>query len=153
VHDLEERWSLSTDGLTSLDHGCLYVGGRACAASLCEVSGSQNWSWSRLTGWLLADELALGAWAQSWLLALPVTLGLLTHRSAESVRSSASSTALSWGTDSLTLRAVSGLTHILGATDIALRLVTVDLAGSAWSLLTVNLTLWSLAHWVALSWA
>lgn len=153
VHDLEEAWSLSTDGLTGLDHGCLHVGGGASAAALGEVSGGQNWSGGRLTGWLLAHKLALGAGAQSGLLALPVTLGLLTHGCAEGVWCSAGGTALGWGAHGLALRAVSGLTHVLGATDVALRLVTVDLAGGTWSLLTMNLALWSLAHWVALCWA
>jgi len=32
-----------------------------------------------------------------------------------------------------------------------LRLVAVDLAGGTWGFLTMNLTLWSLANWVALS--
>jgi len=103
--------------------------------------------------WLLAHELALGARAESRLLALPVALGLLAHGGADSVGCSACSAALGRSAHGLALGAIIRLAQILGATNIALRLVAVNLAGSARSLLAMNLALWSLAHWVALSWA
>jgi len=134
--------------LTSLDHGSLHVSGTALAASVVERSRLRRASVS--AGGLLAHQLALGARAESRLLALPVALGLLAHGGAHSVGGSASSAALGRGAHSLALGAVSGLAQILRATNIALRLVTVDLAGSAGSLLAVNLALGSLAHGVAL---
>jgi len=102
------------------------------------------------TGWLITDELTLRTSAESGLLALPVTLGLLTHRSTLGLRSSTGSSTLGWGTDGLTLGAVSSLTEILRATNIALGFITVDLTGSAWSLLAVDLALGPLTDRVAL---
>jgi len=102
-------------------------------------------------GRLLAHQLTLGARAQSGLLALPVALGLLAHGGAQGLGSSACSSALGRGAHSLTLGAVSSLAQILGASDVALRLVAVNLACSAGGLLAVNLALRSLAHRVALS--
>jgi len=152
-NQLEEGHGLSSEGLTDslvrLDHRCLDVSLVAHAAGVVSTL-----SLGRLlvsAGWLLADELALGARAESRLLALPVALSLLAHRSAGGLRSSAGSAALGRGADSLALGAVVGLAEILRATNIALRLVTVDLAGSAWSLLAVDLALRSLADRVALS--
>jgi len=149
VHDLKEGHGLTVDSLTSLDHRMLHVGCRAMAASV--ILGSVLLWLLVSASWLLADKFALRSGAESWLLALPVTLSLLAHGSADGIRSGTSSTALSWGTDSLALGAVSGLAEILGATNIALRLVAMDLAGGTRSLLTVNLALWTLADWVALS--
>jgi hypothetical protein len=103
------------------------------------------------TSGLLADEFALRTRAESRLLALPVALGLFAHGSAHSVGSGTSSTALSRSTDSLALGAISGFAEVLGATNIALRLVAVDLARSAGSLLAVNLALRTFAYGVALS--
>jgi len=102
-------------------------------------------------GGLLAHKLALGTGAQGGLLALPLALGILAHRSADSVGSSTSSTALSGSADSLALGAVLLLAHILGATNITLGLVTVYLAGSARGLLAVDLTLGAFADRMALS--
>jgi len=104
-----------------------------------------------LTGRTLADQLALGLGAGDGLLALPVALGGLTHRSAHSVRSLALSTTVSRRAHSLALRAVLLLAQVLGATDIALGLITVNLALSTLSLLAVNLALRSLADRMALS--
>jgi len=103
--------------------------------------------------WLLAHELALGARAESRLLALPVALGLLAHGGADGIGSSACSAALCRGAHSLALRAISRLAEVLRAANVALGLVTVDLAGCAWGLFAVDLALWSLAYRVALSWA
>jgi len=147
VHDLEEGWSLSAECLTSLKHGSLNVGGVTCTACRC---WSRSGGWLGLTCWLLTHEFTLGSWAECWLLALPVTLGLLTHGGAHCVGCGTCSTALGWSTDSLTLGAVLRLTHILGATNITLWLVTVNLACGTWSLLTVHLTLRALTHRVAL---
>jgi len=61
------------------------------------------------------------------------------------------STAVSRGADSLALGAILLLAQVLGATNITLGLVAVDLALSTLSLLTVDLALRSLAHRVALS--
>jgi len=103
------------------------------------------------TGRLLTHELTLRTRAQSRLLALPLALGVLAHRSADSVGGGTGSTALGRGAHSLALGAISLLAHILRATNVALRLVTVNLAGSAGSLLAVNLALRSLADRMALS--
>jgi len=61
------------------------------------------------------------------------------------------STAVSRRADSLALGAVLLLAQVLGATNIALRLVAVDLALSTLSLLAVDLALGALAYRVALS--
>jgi hypothetical protein len=153
VHDLNEGHGLSILGDNrvgrSLNHGSLHIGSVALAAGIIRLLLLLGLLSS--TSWLITDELTLGTSAESRLLALPVTLGLLTHRSTLSLRSSTSSSALSWGTDSLTLGAVSCLTEILRATNIALWLITVDLTGSTRSLLTMNLALGSLTDRVALS--
>jgi len=132
-----------------LEHGSGDVHLIALAAS---VVGSRGWGRLLVRAcWLLAHELALRARAEGRLLALPVALGLLAHRGAHSVRGSASSAALGRSANGLALRAVSGLAEILRATNVALRLVAMDLASSARGLLAVDLALWSLAHRVALS--
>jgi len=150
-NQLEEGHGLSGqglgDGLVSLDHRSLDVSMRALAAS--KVSLDMLLGLLVSASGLLADELALGAGAESGLLALPVALGLLAHRGALGLGGSAGSTALSRSADSLALGAVSRLAEILGATNVALRLVAVDLACSARGLLAVHLALWSLAHRVA----
>jgi len=61
------------------------------------------------------------------------------------------STAVTRRADSLALGAVLLLAQVLGATNIALRLVAVDLALSTLSLLAVDLALGALAYRVALS--
>jgi len=133
--------------LTSLDHRCLDVGSRASAARV----GRGGLSGLLVSaGGLLAHQLALGARAESRLLALPVALGLLAHGRADGIGSSTSSTALSRGADSLTLGAVVRLAQILRAADIALGLVAMNLARSARGLLAVHLALRSLADRVAL---
>jgi len=125
----------------------LNVGLSALAASL----GDSGVGLLVSTGGLLAHQLALGTRAQSGLLALPLALGILAHRSADSVGSSTSSTALSRSADSLALGAILLLAHVLGATNVTLGLVTVYLAGSARSLLAVDLALGAFADRVALS--
>jgi len=149
VDELQEGRSL-TSGLTSLQERCLDVLLSALAASSGDVLlGGFLSSACRL----LAHQLALGAGAQSGLLALPLALGLLAHGSADSVGSGTGGTALSRSAHSLALRAVSLLAHVLRAAHVALRLVTVNLAGSAGSLLAVDLALRSLANRMALCWA
>jgi len=59
------------------------------------------------------------------------------------------STAVSRRADSLALGAVLLLTEVLGAANIALGLVTVNLALGTLSLLAVDLALRSLTDWVA----
>lgn len=74
VHDLKEGHGLTGDSLTSLDHRCLHIRSIALAAwrGTVELAVVElSWLLSS-AGWLLADELALRAWAQGWLLALPV---------------------------------------------------------------------------------
>lgn len=73
------------------------------------------------------------------LFVLRTALGLLAHWCADSVWCSACSTALGWCADSLALRAILRLAEILRATNVALWLIAVNLAGGAWSLLAVNL--------------
>jgi len=150
VHNFKEGHSFTRDGFTGLDHGCLDVSSIALAASVVK-----NWlSWLDIsTSWLLAYKFALWSWAESWLLALPVALGLFAHWCTRSIWCGTSSTALSWCTDSFTLRAVIGFAEILWTTNIALWLIAMNLASSAWSLFTMNLALWTLTDWVALSWA
>jgi len=150
VHDLEEGHGLTSDGLTGLDHGGLHVDGIALAASTIEGA----WLTHALLGFaggLLAHQLALGAGAQGGLLALPIALGLLTHRGAHGIGCSTSSTALGRGTHGFALGAIVGFAQVLGATNIALRLVAMNLAGGTRGLLAMNLTLRTLAHRVALS--
>jgi len=148
-HDFQEgRSHLLRDGLASLNHRRLHVSLVASAARVGRLSGLGLLVGAR---GLLAHELALGTRAQSGLLALPVALGLFAHGSAHGVGGSASSAALSGSADSLALGAVSGLAQILGAAHVALRLIAVNLAGSAGGLLAVNLALGALAHRVALS--
>ena len=142
MHDLKEGHGLSlwVSSLGGLDHRSLHVGSGTSTAWVSVVRATVL-SWLLVgASWLLADEFALWTWAESWLLALPVALGLLAHWCADGVWCGTSGTALGWGTDSLTLRAVLGLAEILWTTNVTLGLITVNLAGSTWSLLAVNLT-------------
>lgn len=135
--------------LTGLDERSSDVSLVALAASVVSWSGL---GWLLVSAsWLLAHEFALRTRAEGWLLALPVALGLFAHWGADSVRSSASSAALSWSADSLALWAVGGFAQVLWAANVALWLVAVDLASSAWGLFAMNLALWALADRVALS--
>jgi len=153
MHDLNEGHSLSIVGDDrvgrSLNHGCLHVGSMALAAWVIRLLLLLGLLGS--TSWLIADELTLRTSTESRLLTLPITLSLLTHGGTLSLGSSTSSSALSWGTYSLTLGAISSLTEILRASHITLRLVTMDLTGSTGGLLTVDLTLRPLTNRVALS--
>jgi len=144
VHELEEGRSLTLGGLSSLDHGCLDVLMRASAARPVAMTSLLGLLVS--AGRLLADKLALGAVAQSGLLALPVALGLLAHGGAHSLGGSACSPALGRCANSLALGAVSGFAQILGATNIALGLVAMNLACGTRGLLAVDLALRSLTH-------
>jgi hypothetical protein len=114
------------------------------AASL----GSRLTSTSIASG-TFADEFALGLGASDGLLALPVALSGFAHRSADSVGGFALSTAVSRRADSFALGAILLFAEILGATNIALRLVAVNLAFGTFSLFAVNLALRTLAHRVA----
>jgi len=102
-----------------------------------------------ITSRALAHELALGLGAGDGLLALPVALGGLAHGGAHSVGGFALSTAVGRRADGLALGAILLLAQVLGASDVALRLVAVDLALGALSLLAVDLALGTLAHGVA----
>jgi hypothetical protein len=149
-HDFQEgRSHLFRDGLTSLNHGCLDVGLVASAAVVSSLSLLSRLLGS--AGRLLAHQLALRTRAHSWLLALPVALSLFAHRGAVSLRSGTSGTALSRSAYSFALGAISGLAEILRATNIALRLVTVNLAGSTGGIFAVNLALRTFAHRMACS--
>jgi len=97
----------------------------------------------------LAHQLAVGLGAGDGLLALPVAFGRFAHGSADGVRGLALGAAVGRRADSLALRAILLLAQILGATNIALRLVAVNLALSAFSLLAVDLALGSFADRVA----
>jgi hypothetical protein len=90
---------------TSLDHRVLKIAVSASAARPVGMVVSLGLLVS--TSRLLANQFALGARAQSGLLALPVALGLFAHGGANSLGSSASSTALSRSANSLTLGAIS----------------------------------------------
>jgi len=104
---------------------------------------------SGITGGSLADELTLRLGASNGLLALPVTLGGLTHRSTHSIGSLTLSSAVSRRANSLTLGAVLLLAQVLGAANIALGLVTVNLALRTLSLFTVDLAFRSVTDRVA----
>jgi len=99
----------------------------------------------------LADQLTFGFRAKCGLLALPITLRLLTHRSAHWLRGDTSCVALSGGAHCLTLWTVILLAHILRATNVALGLLAVYSALSARSLLALHLTFGSLTNRVTLS--
>jgi len=104
---------------------------------------------SGVTGGSLAHELTLGLRAGDGLLALPVTLSGLTHRSTDSIGSLTLSSAVSRRAYSLTLGAVLLLTEVLRAANIALGLVAVNLALGTLSLFTVDLALRSLTDGMA----
>jgi hypothetical protein len=97
----------------------------------------------------LADQLTFRFRASDWLLALPVAFSGLTHWGADSLRGFTLSAAVGWGADSLTLGAILLLTQILGASNIALWFIAVNLAFRTFSLLAVNLALGTLADGVA----
>jgi len=154
VEELKEGRSSSTrSDLTSLDQRVLEVLVVARAASavlvvvvVVTVVGLLG---SALGG--VANQLALRTRAESRLLALPVALGLLAHGGADGVRSNTRGTALSRSADSFTLGAVRLLAEILGAANIAMRLIAVNLALSTRSLFAMNLALGAFADRVALS--
>jgi len=98
----------------------------------------------------IALQLALGARAGGGLLALRVALGGLAHGGAHGLRGNAGGTAVGRRANSLALGAVLRLAHLLGAADIALGLVAVNLAARARGLLALDLALGALAHGVAL---
>jgi len=123
-------------------HGQRQVGTRARAAGALFVSN--------ITLGLLALQLALGARARRRLGAAPVALSLLAQRGAVGLRSNARRPALGRRANSLTLGALVLLTHVLRATDRALRLLAVHRALGAGRLLALHLTLGARAHRVAL---
>jgi len=151
VHDFHERRHSGLRGglqqVSTVD-GLLQIGLVSARAAL---SLTTTTTLLGLACRAFANKLALGFGASDRLLALPVAFSGLAHRSAHSIRSLALSTAVSRRADSLAFGAILLLAQIFGATNIALRLVTVDLAGSAGSLLAVNLALRTLADGVALS--
>jgi len=150
VHHLNERWShlrLGMRSLRRLDHRRLdvFVVALAAVAALLILLDLARGALG-----LLAHELALGARAQSRLLALPVALGLLAHGRAQRRWVSAASSALGWRAHRLALGAVLGLADVLRAAHVALRLVAMNLARRGSQLLTVHLALGALTHRVAL---
>lgn len=162
MHDLNEGWQGSWhqgDVGVGLSHGSQHVGGLATALAQGEterqtgqrVDVSWDWNnWSSGTLRSITHQLTLGLGAQGGLGALPVTLGLLAHWGTLGLRGDTRSVAHGWGTDGLTLGAGLLLAHILRTTNVALWLVTVHLALGTLSLLTLDLALGALAHWVAL---
>jgi len=156
VHDLHKR---GHHGGRLRVHFHQAVGGADSGSQVSLVSAraattlSSIFAGAGIASRALADELALRLGASDRLLALPVALGGLAHRSADSVRSFALSTAVSRRADSLALRAILLLAEILRATNIALRLIAVDLALSTFGLLAVDLALRAFADRVAHSWA
>jgi len=133
--------------LGGLDHGVGDVGRSTRAASTTTKDGLGLLG---LTGGLVTLELALGLGAGGGLLALPVALGLLAHGGADGLGGNTGGTAVSGRADSLALGAVVLLAHVLGATDVTLGLVAVDLALGTSSFFTLDLALGALAHGVAL---
>jgi len=152
VHDFHEGWhhgrGLTVDlheSIGSTDGGSQVSLISAIAATSLGTSLTSTGIASRT----FAHEFALRLGASDGLLALPVALGGFAHRSTNSVGGFALSTAVSWGANSFALGAILLLAEILRATNIALRLVAVNLALSTLSLLAVNLALRTFAHWVA----
>jgi hypothetical protein len=82
-----------------------------------------------------AHQFALGFRASNRLLAFPVAFSRFAHRSADGVGGLALSAAVGGGADSLALGAILLLAQILRATHVALRLVAVNLALGALSLM------------------
>jgi len=156
VHDLHERWHHGRDlrrllhqRVRSADGGSqVRLDGAWAASSLGSILAGAG-----VACWALADKLALWLRAGDWLLALPVALGRLAHWGADGVWCLALGAAVSWGADSLALRAILLLAEILRAANIALWLVAMDLALRTLSLLAVDLALRSFADWVADCWA
>jgi len=154
VHDLHEGRHHLAHLRLNLNEGVCSADGSSqvsrisavAAASLCSVLAGTS-----VASRALADEFALRLRAGDWLLALPVALGSLAHRGADSVGCFALSTAVGRRADSFALRAILLLAQILRAADVALRLVAMDLALSAFSLFAMYLALWSLAHRMAYS--
>jgi len=144
-HHLGDLRGLLDERVGSADGGgeVGLVGARA-AASLSSFLAGAN-----IASRALADKLALRLGAGDGLLALPVALGGLAHRGADSVGGLALGAAVSRGADGLALGAVLLLAQILRAADVALRLVAVDLALGALGLFAVDLALRALAHRVA----
>jgi len=151
VHDLNEGWGhllTRSHGLRGLDHRGLHMLSGALAAWVFSLLGLL-WLLGG-TGRLITDELTLGSGTEGGLLALPVALSLLAHGGTLGLGGSTGSSALSRSTYGLTLGAVSSLTEVLRASNIALGLITVDLTSGTGCLLAVDLALRSLTYRVAL---
>jgi hypothetical protein len=131
VHDLHEGGHhlrllrVDLDECVGSADGGSQVGGvgASAAARLGAVLAGTS-----VAGRTLADKLALRLGASDGLLALPVALGGLAHRSANSVGCLALGAAVGRRADSLALGAILLLAEILRAADVALGLVAVDLA-------------------------
>jgi len=109
MHDLHEGWHHGGDfrrflhqRVGSADGGSQVGLNRAWAAtSLCSIFAGTG-----VACWAFADEFAFWLWASDWLLALPVALSGLAHWGAHGVWCLALGAAVSWGANSLTLRAI-----------------------------------------------
>jgi len=108
---------------------------------------------SEVTFGFLALKLAFRTRAGLGFGTAPITLCLLTKRSAIGFGSDAGGSALSWGAHGFALRTVILLAHVLGTTNTAFRLLAVDGALGACSLLALHFAFWPSANWMALSWA
>jgi len=122
-------------------HGGLHVGGVVALARAALVV--------HLAGSLLASQLALGLGAHGGFLALPFAFRLFANRRANRGRGDASRVALSGSTNGLALGAAILLTHILGATNGANRLLAVNCAFGARSFLALHLAAGAFADRVA----
>jgi len=150
-HEWRIFGSFDQSSLVSRSNGSSNVGFRAFAASWHRLGRRSRFL--GFTSRLVAHEFALWTRAQVWLFAFPIAFSLFAHGSADWFRSNARSTAVSRGANSFALGAVVLFAHILGAANVALGLVAVNLAASTGSLFALNLALWTFADRVAFGWA
>jgi len=102
-----------------------------------------------VTSGFRALELTLGTRASGGLSTRPRARGLFTERSTVGLGSDTSGVTLGGSANSLTLGARFLLAHVLGATNGAFGLFTVDSAFGTLSLLTLHFAFGSCTHWVA----
>jgi len=152
MHDFHERGHhLSGLGL-NLDQGVSSADGGGQVSLVSAIAAATlvaSLTSTSITGRSLADKLALGLGASDGLLALPVALGGLTHGGADRLGSLALSAAVGRRANSLALGAVLLLAQILGASDVALGFIAMNLALGTLGFLAVDLALGALAHGVA----
>jgi len=143
VENFQERWTLGSTSVNSLNNGNLSVGLRARAASrlLFRSRASR----------LFALQFTLGLGTVGGLGALVLAVQLFANRSTLGFRSNASSVALSRFADGFTLGATFVFTFVLGATDGADRFGAVDSALGASDFFTLHLTLGAFTNRVTYS--